>query len=227
MAKVLIVDDQKSVLMTLQSILGGKGHYVVTATSTFEALEKVANQKLDLIITDAVMPGGLSGFELARNLKNSKDYKEIPIILLTGKRDQSDVERAINIGVSDYIIKPIDPDILIAKVNSILKQVGKPQAHLVECAIQARASIEDETQIINISEVGMTLLSNVSAAVGANIKVNSDIFDEIGIGVPFLRVVSSEGPTGEKNLYKIQIQFVGFSEKQFQPIRLFIASKSR
>jgi DNA-binding response OmpR family regulator len=227
MAKILIVDDQKSVLVTLESILREQNHFVASATSAYDALEKIAHQTFDLMITDAMMPGGKSGFELIRIVRAASGLEKLPIILLTGKKERSDVQYGIEVGANEYVIKPIDPDILLAKVNSLLNSTGKHTETFVECQIRVNAEIENTSEVISVSEVGLKLLSNVNIAVNSKIKIRTELFDDIGIKQPPMRVTKCTGPDPASQLYTISVHFIGISEKEFQPIRLYVASKRR
>lgn len=227
MGKILIVDDQKSVLLTLESILNKVGYYTVSATSAYDALEKLNEQNFDLVITDAIMPGGKSGFHLTRTIRSTNNISNLPVIILTGKREKSDVQRGIDCGANDYIIKPIDPEILLAKVDGILNKGTNKNTNFPECPISVEANFEDDTQIISISEVGMTLMSNVSVAIGSKIKLKTKLFDEIGIKTPFLRVINCVPLDKDTNRYSMSVHFVGVSEKEFQPLRLYITSKRK
>lgn len=227
MAKILIVDDQTSVIMTLESILADAGHLVVSATNSTDAIDRLQSKDVDLIITDAVMPGSKSGFELIRTIRASAHFSKIPIIMLTGKREKEDVERGVEAGANDYIIKPIDPEILLAKTAGLLVNSTSAQKVLQEVNVRIACSVQDETEIIALTEIGMTLISNVSIAVGTKIKLQTELFKEIGINPPILRVVAAS--PSEKNPQKhiIKVQFIGMSEKEFRPVRLYIASKQR
>ncbi len=227
MAKVLIVDDQKSVLLILESILNKVGYYTVSATSTSDALEKLNEHKFDLVITDAIMPGGKSGFNLTCTIREKPELKDLPVIILTGRREKADVQRGIDSGANDYIIKPIDPEILLAKVDGLLNKGTNRNINFPECPISVEAQFEDETQIISLSEVGLTLMSNVSVAIGSRIKLKTKLFEEIGIKTPFLRVINCEPLDKDKNRFAMSVHFVGVSEKEFQPLRLYIASKRK
>lgn len=225
MARILVVDDQLSVQKMVESILQAKGHAVTSVGSAMDALEAVAMNSFELVITDVMMPGGANGFDLTRTLRADKRTATLPIIILTGRREQRDIEKGIEAGTDDYVIKPIDPDILVAKVDSLLKTRGNQNAHFASVAVVEAAKWDCQTQIVSICEVGMTIRSDLPANIGSKVRVQSDLFEKIGIASPALRVINCQ-PAGTEfpNAFQIEVHFVGVSEKSLQPLRLWIRS---
>ncbi len=123
MAKILLVDDQDSILKTAEAILKKAGHEVFTAADGYIALEKLAIFTFDLIVTDANMPG-ISGFDLVKALRIGEKTRNTPIVMLTSRQEKRDVEKAIQAKINDYVIKPIDPNILISKINALLEKAS-------------------------------------------------------------------------------------------------------
>lgn len=101
MAKILIVDDQKSVLLTLEALLTKDGHSVVQSSNAWEAMRALAQGQIDLVISDVIMPGG-DGYSLTRTIRKQPSLSKMPIILLTGKREKNDIDKGIECGVNDY-----------------------------------------------------------------------------------------------------------------------------
>lgn len=227
MAKILIVDDQKSILLTVEALLKSENHLVTACTNSIDALDKLNSEKFDLVITDAIMPVGTNGFVLTKTIRSTPNLSKIPVILLTGKREKSDVEKGIESGADDYIVKPIDPPLLLEKVNTILKKHGTATSNFVEAPVNSKAEWDSKTEIVSISELGLTIHSNLSAAPGSLIKINSSIFEDIGIDKPNLRVASLEPSKTNEGFYKIKTHFVGLSEKELTPIRLWIRAKCK
>ncbi|HWU41990.1 MAG TPA: response regulator [Bdellovibrio sp.] len=226
MAKILIVDDQKSVLMTLDALLGSAGYVAVPCTNAIDAIQRLTDEPFDLVITDAIMPGGSDGYALTRTIRKQPKLAKMPIILLTGRREKSDVEKGIESGVNDYVIKPIDPELLLAKIKNLLTSTKQETTSFLEAAIKYKAEWETKTEIISVSELGLTLRSNISMPLGKIVRVNSPIFGDIGINKPALRVDACEEIPGLDAGYKVHTQFVGLTEKELTPLRLWIRSKS-
>ncbi|WP_413577655.1 response regulator [Bdellovibrio sp. HCB290] len=225
MANILIVDDQKSILMTLEALLTSDGHSVVQATNAIDAVHHLTQEKFDLVITDAIMPGGSDGYALTRTIRKQPHLGKLPVILLTGKREKSDVEKGLESGVNDYIIKPIDPDMLLAKVRTIVASNVNQTSAFSEAAVAVKAEWEIKNEIVAVSELGFTLHSSVPMPLGKILRVKSTIFNEIGIEPVAIRIDSCEDLNPIENAWKIHGHFVGIAEKELTPLRLFIRSK--
>ena len=117
--KVLVVDDEVYILHILDFILGAESYDVVTATNGEQALQKVRDEKPDLVILDIMMPK-LDGYETCRMIKNDNATKHIPVILLTAKGREIDQKLGREVGANDYITKPFSPNKLIERVQAIL-----------------------------------------------------------------------------------------------------------
>ncbi|HZL86070.1 MAG TPA: response regulator [Candidatus Krumholzibacteria bacterium] len=118
-AKILVVDDEVYILHILDFILGAESYDVVTATNGEQALQKVREEKPDLVILDIMMPK-LDGYETCRMIKNDPTTKGIPVILLTAKGREVDQKLGREVGANDYMTKPFSPSKLIERVQAIL-----------------------------------------------------------------------------------------------------------
>ena len=115
--KVLIVDDSKTELMFLTDLLQKNDMSVRTAQSAEEAFKRLAEDKPDLILMDVVMPGQ-NGYQLTRSISRSPEYTGIPIIMCTSKNLETDRVWGMRQGARDYIVKPVDPTELMAKIHA-------------------------------------------------------------------------------------------------------------
>lgn len=116
---VLLVDDHPETLTALEAVLDGQGYRLVRAASGEEALRRVLKEEFAVILLDLVMPG-MSGIEVARLIKSRRRTRHVPIIFLTGATDAEPPTRAYATGAVDYLEKPIDPDVVRAKVASLV-----------------------------------------------------------------------------------------------------------
>jgi two-component system alkaline phosphatase synthesis response regulator PhoP len=119
--RILVVDDEVYIVHILDFSLGMEGYEVVTALDGEQALEKVAQQKPDLIVLDIMMPK-LDGYETCKALKSREETKDIPVILLSAKGRNVDQKTGFDVGADDYITKPFSPRKLVERINSILGQ---------------------------------------------------------------------------------------------------------
>lgn len=116
--KILTCDDEKHIVRLIQVNLERQGYEVITAFNGAECLEKVKEDRPDLIVLDVMMPE-MTGFEVLDTLKKDPETENIPVIMLTARAQDSDVLRGWQSGVECYLTKPFNPMELIAFVKRI------------------------------------------------------------------------------------------------------------
>ncbi len=119
--RILVVDDEIYIVHILDFSLGMEGYEVVTALDGEEALRKVQECKPDLVVLDIMMPK-MDGYETCRTLKAGEDTKHIPVILLSAKGRNVDMQTGYDVGADDYITKPFSPRKLVDRINAMLGQ---------------------------------------------------------------------------------------------------------
>lgn len=118
--RILIVDDEQSLLELVSAILDEEGFEVETTLNGKEALDKLKSAKPDLVILDMMMPG-MSGRETAERIRNDPTTKDIPIIFLTvAKFSEAGKDILKKLGIKDYITKPFENDDLVKRVKKVL-----------------------------------------------------------------------------------------------------------
>ena len=117
-ARILIVDDEPSILATMAPLLRGRGYEVSTATSGHGALEAVDRQPPQLVILDLGLPD-LDGIEVARRLREGR---AIPILVLSARGAEQDKVAALDAGADDYVTKPFGSEELLARVRAALRR---------------------------------------------------------------------------------------------------------
>jgi two-component system KDP operon response regulator KdpE len=117
-ARILIVDDEPSILATMAPLLRGRGYDVSTATSGHAALEAVDRQPPQLVILDLGLPD-LDGIEVARRLREGR---AIPILVLSARGAEQDKVAALDAGADDYVTKPFGSEELLARVRAALRR---------------------------------------------------------------------------------------------------------
>lgn len=105
---ILIADDSPTIRKFVSIALSIQGFDIVVAQDGMEAVEKLPQQKIDLVITDLNMPN-LDGFELIKTIRENNHYKDLPIIILSSLSGSKEIERGLSIGANSYLIKPFDP----------------------------------------------------------------------------------------------------------------------
>ncbi len=119
MAKILVVDDSPSQTMNISKILKKHGHDIITADDGEAGVEMALLHHPDLILMDVVMPK-LNGFQATRKITHEEATKNIPVILVTTKNEETDEIWGIRQGAKAYILKPVEESILMKKINEIL-----------------------------------------------------------------------------------------------------------
>jgi CheY-like chemotaxis protein len=122
-ARVMAVDDEQAIRGLLAVNLELEGHEVITAANGRDALEQLERVRPDLILLDVMMPN-VSGWQVAESLRASPATRAIPIVFLTAKVSDADVDRGGELGVDAYVTKPFDPLELMDLVNRILAVQG-------------------------------------------------------------------------------------------------------
>lgn len=116
--KILAVDDEKHIVRLVQVNLERQGYEVVTANDGKEALEKVEEERPDLVVLDVMMPY-MDGFEVLQNMRRNPSTRDIPVIMLTAKAQDADVFKGWQSGVDCYLTKPFNPMELLSFVKRI------------------------------------------------------------------------------------------------------------
>ena len=116
--RILIVDDSPTERHVLNDLLTKAGFEVVASDSGEDAIHKSKQAKPDLILMEVVMPG-LNGFQATRAISRDPETKSIPIILCTSKSQETDKIWGLRQGARDYIVKPVNREELLAKINSM------------------------------------------------------------------------------------------------------------
>ena len=125
--KILVIDDDPDILDALSIILEAKDYQVSTARDGIEGLTNLKAEKPDLLILDLLMPK-MDGFAVLKELQDGRwtKYRNIPIVILSSVREEAsrrryELETALELRVDDYVEKPVSPDVLLKRVDNLLK----------------------------------------------------------------------------------------------------------
>ena len=119
MALILVVDDSPTQALNLTRILEKHGHQVITAEDGAQGVEVAISEQPDMIFMDVVMPK-LNGFQATRKITRDAATKDIPVVLVTTKDQETDRVWGERQGAKDYLVKPVDEDVLLASVQKCL-----------------------------------------------------------------------------------------------------------
>jgi two-component system phosphate regulon response regulator PhoB len=139
---VLVVDDEGDILELIRYNLEKEGYVVRTVTTGEEALVEAERLLPDCVILDLMLPG-VDGMEVCRRLKQRKEIRRIPVIMLTAKSEDSDVVTGLEIGADDYITKPFSPKVLIARVRTALRRSAGTSGDEKETRLKVRDILID------------------------------------------------------------------------------------
>lgn len=121
--RILIVEDEESLLKLETVLLTVKGFDVVAAFSGTVALEKLAQETFDLVLLDIMLPD-IDGFEVCQKIRSNPRSATVPIIMLTARKTQVDQDRGALCGANSYLIKPFKSAMIIDEINRLLQPAG-------------------------------------------------------------------------------------------------------
>ena len=153
MIKIFVVEDDMDLNRFVSSSLRNVGYDVVSCFDGLEALEKMDEEKCDLLLTDIMMPR-MNGFELAESVRATD--KTTPIIFMTAKDDKPSKMLGYNIGIDEYITKPFDIDILLMTIKAILRR-AKIETEKEITLGNFSMNVEERTATLNGEEISLTV----------------------------------------------------------------------
>jgi CheY-like chemotaxis protein len=125
MSKILVAEDERDIRELITFSLRSLGGFdVAQAANGAEAVERAAAELPDLILMDVRMPK-MTGYEACAKLKEIEETKDIPVIFLSAKGQESEIQKGLSAGAEEYILKPFAPDELVNQVRGVLKRMGK------------------------------------------------------------------------------------------------------
>ncbi len=148
MKRILVVDDVAANLYILNILLSTNGYEVAEASNGKEALENARSNPPDLVITDILMPV-MDGFSLCRAWKADEELRNIPLIFYTATyTDPRDQQLALNIGADGFLVKPLEPDILLKNIRSVLQQSQESKPSPKELPIEENQYIREYNEAL-------------------------------------------------------------------------------
>lgn len=121
MVKILLVDDEERMLRLLDLFLSPRGYFCMKATSGLEALKLIEQKEFDIILLDVMMPS-MDGWDTCYQIRQ---ISNVPIIMLTARNQNYDMVKGLTMGADDYITKPFDEHVLVARIEAILRRTKK------------------------------------------------------------------------------------------------------
>ncbi|MGH7545470.1 MAG: response regulator transcription factor, partial [Gemmatimonadota bacterium] len=124
-AQVLVIEDERDIAALVAYHLTREGYGVRTAAAGREALEVMAHERPDLVLLDLMLPG-ISGHEVLSELKRRPETADVPVLVLTARREESERIRGLELGAEAYVTKPFSPQELVLRVGAVLRRSQSP-----------------------------------------------------------------------------------------------------
>ena len=153
MVKILVVEDDKDLNKLVCTYLRGCGYEVSACFDGEEAIEMMGQKQFNMVISDIMMPK-MDGFELAESIRSFDT--QIPILFMSAKDDKPSKMLGYKIGIDDYVVKPFDIDVLIMKVNALLRR-AKIETEKKITIGNLVMDIEEHTAYVNGEEISLTV----------------------------------------------------------------------
>ncbi len=160
--RILVVDDEPQIRRVMRTTLTANGYEVSDARSGDEALEKLSEERFDLILLDVNMPG-VSGLETCRTIRSGRSVSDVAIIMLTVRNAERDKVEALDAGADDYVVKPFSTPELLARIRAALR----------------RAPVAQDSALprISLKDVEVDFVSRQVTVRGRNVRLTPKEFD--------------------------------------------------
>ncbi|GAB1421305.1 response regulator transcription factor [Anaerolineales bacterium] len=159
---ILVIDDEKTIREVVRRYLELDGFKVFEAEAGQEALDLLPSLSVDLIILDIMLPG-IDGFSITRSIRRSQDLDQIntdgdiPIILLTARKDEADRIMGFEVGADDYVVKPFSPRELVARVRAVLRRSQTEDTTLENPIVFESLSVDPRSRTVKVDNSSIIL----------------------------------------------------------------------
>ncbi|MGN0804657.1 MAG: response regulator transcription factor [Candidatus Coproplasma sp.] len=153
MLKILVVEDDRALNDMVFSSLIRNGYWAKSCYNGKEALAFLEDNEVDMILTDIMMPQ-MDGFELAQSIR--RQDSQIPILFMTALDDKPSKQRGYSLGIDDYVVKPIDMDILLLRIEALLRRVNIERSKELTAG-NLRMNKEEHTAYVDGEELALTV----------------------------------------------------------------------
>ncbi len=220
---ILVVDDDEEMLKILSKILGAQGLHVMTASGPEEARPMVA-QVPHLILTDLHMEP-IDGYAFIRELKSSATTKKIPILVLSALNDFQSVKKALALGVTDYVLKPLTAAILTRKIKKVLFHQDFLHWEAAE-GEEIVTEIEIEAKVHALGETGHQLLGPFKLTPDIDLNVSVSEFEKLNLNRFPQRASHLLKSYQSGGNFLNDITFIGINEEGSSAVRQFAKKRT-
>jgi len=170
--RILVVDDEPDITALVAYHLARAGYRVSTATTGPDALRAAREERPDIVVLDLMLPG-VSGYEVLRELRQRAETREVGVILLTSRREETDRIKGFSLGADDYLTKPFSPQELTLRVAALLRRLQAP-------AVAAGSSLIEGPLIIDRAAHRVTLEGEELPLTATEFKLLSTLVERRG-----------------------------------------------
>ena len=154
--RILVVDDEPDITALVAYHLAKAGFRVSTAANGTDALKAAREERPDIVILDLMLPG-VSGYDVLAELRKREETREVGVILLTARREETDRIRGLSLGADDYLTKPFSPQELSLRVGGLLRRLGSPAVTAGSTLTAGAISIDRSAHRATIHGQALTL----------------------------------------------------------------------
>lgn len=174
---VLVVEDELPIVEVVRDYLKESGYRVLTARDGQTALTVARRDHPDLVILDLMLPGGMDGLDVCRQLRRDPILGDVPIIMLTARIEETDRLIGLELGADDYVTKPFSPREVVARVRAVLRRVGR---------------VSQPVGLVRVGDLTVDLVNRSVVVAGQAVSLTPTEFDLLSVlagqpGRPFTR----------------------------------------
>jgi len=226
-SRILLVEDEPGLVLTISDLLASDGHEVETATDGRKGLERALSEEFDLVILDVMLPGK-NGFDVCRELRQRG--RDVAVLMLTAKSQVTDRVVGLKLGADDYLAKPFDPGELLARVEALLRRVKKENRVQVKRYRFGAVEVDFDAGVVTREGAPVTLAAKEMQLLRylidnrGKVLPREDILAEvweyqagvssrtIDVHVAWLRQKLEESPAAPKHIHTVRGTGYRFSE---------------
>jgi two-component system phosphate regulon response regulator PhoB len=161
--RILIVEDERSLVKPLEYNFHREGYDTIVAHDGVEGLRKAQMQLPDLIVLDVMLPG-MSGLEVCKEIRAGEKTRDIPVIMLTARTEETDQVVGFSVGADDYVTKPFSTKVLLQRIKALLRrkegqvEAGDKLEHLSVCIDRVRHQVTKDGEALDLTPTEFRLL---------------------------------------------------------------------
>jgi DNA-binding response OmpR family regulator len=221
MQRVLLVEDNPSDSKIMRFILEKKGYVVHSTEDVYGTIDAINRYPFDLIFLDWMLPH-INGIDILKTIRQDSKHKDLPVIITTSRSETRDIKRAVEAGVTDYIVKPIDAVVLETKMKRVLKNSVSFQLVPLLNQEGELAQLATEAKVKALSENHLQFESDMDWPSGHVIKINCPLFLRLGVGQSSVKILNCRKSQNDENIFIVEAVFVDLQKEDFHKIRVYL-----